>query len=419
MYPVSRRRLTSGFLKTLLLIVSLGYATTLSAEILRADPDTYMPVLRKATGGDTVLLAPGTYPTLWIDKNTFLAGSPEQPIILASADPSNPARLLRLRLKEVSNITFDGLIFDYLHADGAAIDTKEFTIADAQNITIRNSVFDGVEQNFGRGFGLMVRWTKGFRLENSQIRGFYRGAVVTESRDIVVADNEFYGMSSDGLNFSEVRNVRIEGNQLRDFRRSKSSQAHPDMIQFWTNGNEIKTRDVVIRRNLLEAGTGMWTQSIFMRNEKVDSQNGGRDFFYRNITIEDNVIVNGHLHGITVGETDGLMIRNNTVVRNAASAPGARYGVSTPQIRVARRSQNVTVTQNVAAVIEGHEGQSGWRVANNFIVQDQGRAQSGFYGAVFGPAALESPPSVQAFAPRSGGPLDGAGIGATWLSSKN
>ena len=56
-----------------------------------------------------------------------------------------------------------------------------------------------------------------------------------------------------------------------------------------------------------------------MRNEMVDTGGAGDEMFYRNITIEDNVIYNAQVHGITVGETHGLTIKNNTILRNQAS----------------------------------------------------------------------------------------------------
>ena len=41
--------------------------------------------------------------------------------------------------------------------------------------------------------------------------------------------------------------------------------------------------------------------------------------FYKNIVIKDNVIKNADYHGITVGETIGVVISNNTVLQNSDS----------------------------------------------------------------------------------------------------
>ena len=88
------------------------------------------------------------------------------------------------------------------------------------------------------------------------------------------------------------------------------------MIQFWTNGTTSPSTNITISENFLDSGNGEWTQSIFMRNEAVDSQGAGTEMFYQNVLIENNVIYNAHTHGITVGEADGLIIRNNTILQN-------------------------------------------------------------------------------------------------------
>lgn len=71
--------------------------------------------------------------------------------------------------------------------------------------------------------------------------------------------------------------------------------------------SERPSVNIVIPGNILNSGAGVWNQSIFMRNEKVDTQDPGPEMFYRDIVIEENVILNAHQHGITVGETDGLI----------------------------------------------------------------------------------------------------------------
>jgi hypothetical protein len=184
------------------------------------------------------------------------------------------------------------------------------------------------------------------------------------------------------------------------------------MIQFWTNGTDAPSTGIVIRGNLLASGRGAWTQSIFMRNEEVDKGRAGRGMFYRDILIEENVIANAHVNGIMVGQTDGLLIRRNTLLRNPLSAgQDDNRSLWTPAIRVNEAAQDVTISRNVMAQILGYEGQSDWQVADNVGVQDRTRLEAGFFGLLFegDPAA----PSMLRYKP--GGPLDGAGIGASML----
>ena len=184
------------------------------------------------------------------------------------------------------------------------------------------------------------------------------------------------------------------------------------MIQFWTNGTDAPSTDIMIRGNLLASGRGTWTQSIFMRNEEVDTGRAGMEMFYRNILIEENVIANAHLHGITVGETEGLVIRQNTVLRNALSeGEDDNPPLWTPMIRVVEEARNVYITGNIVAKIAGYEGQTDWQVSDNLFVQDRTRMEAGFYDKVF----TGSPVDPATLRYRAGGPADGTGIGAALL----
>ena len=80
--------------------------------------------------------------------------------------------------------------------------------------------------------------------------------------------------------------------------------------------------------------------------------------------IENNHIQNAHPNGITVGEIDGLVIRNNTVVKD----PDTRYfshGFE-PRIIVDDDARNVTITGNVTHGVPGSE--PGWVISNNRLV---------------------------------------------------
>jgi parallel beta-helix repeat protein len=272
---------------------------------------------------------------------------------------------------------------------------------------------------FGTGFGLSVRGSERVTIEAVEIRGFFRGLVVSDSSDLVVRGNNIHSLRMDGMNFAQVERVLIEGNHIHDFIRSLASRDHADMIQFWTNGTTVASRDIVIRNNVLNSGNGWYTQSIFMRNDQVDRGLAGDEMFYRNILIEENVIINAHLHGIVVGATDGLIIRNNTVIRNARSE-GERDNVAqwNPRISVAEPSRNVQILRNVVSRIAGDEAQAGWVIADNLFIQDRGRLGEGlYYDLVFVAARTGDPQNLGSFSYLPGGPLEGAGIGASRLAT--
>lgn len=396
--------------------------TPARAAAREANPATFAQVVQEMGSGGELLLSGGEYGSVRLEGSWPTA----TPLIIRSRDPTDPARLQELMIIYSRNVRLEQLVFDYRFKPGDLYYTRPFQIRDSSDISVRSSLFTGdragrgadVAEGFATAFGLSIRASERIFVLGNEFRRFGRAIICDDVDGLIIRGNELHALRSDGLNCVAVRNTVIEGNHFHDFERDLDSGDHSDMIQFWTARAVAPTRNVVIRRNLLNAGQGGWTQSLFMRNEMVDTGEAGEEMFYRNLEISDNVIVNAHLHGISVGETDGLAITNNTVVRNAA-APGQddNYVLWVPRINVIPVARNVVIARNVCADISGHEGQVDWRVRDNLLVQDRARAEPGFYLTVFDRAALLDPTRPGSFSARPGGPLDGTGIGATWLDT--
>ena len=182
------------------------------------------------------------------------------------------------------------------------------------------------------------------------------------------------------------------------------------MIQFWTSGTTSPSTNIVIRGNFLDSGTGLPSQSIFMRNEMVDTGAAGDAMFYRNILIEDNVIHNAHVHGITVGETHGLTIRNNTILQNADS--GNTGLVDVPTINVAAASTGVTVTNNILPRLPSI-GSAGALVTNNLIVQSDFPDGANYVGDLFVDALAGVNATLADLQAIPGGILQQLGVGSS------
>lgn len=372
--------------------------------------------LKTVTGGEKILLAGGDYGNLVMNvKSDFNLNFPSN-ITIASADPSDPAVFSKLGLNAVSNLTIDGVVFDYKFAPGDLLTTRPNAINNSQNITIINSTFDGdvasgvsaYSDGYGAAVGLSVRGSTGVTVQNNEFFSWHRGLVVQDAQNVKVIGNDVHDIRSDGMDFVDVQKVLIEDNYIHDFRASYASSDHRDMIQFWTSGTTTPSTDITIRGNTLDIGDGAYTQSIFMRNEMVDTKQAGHEMFYKNILIEDNTIYNGHLHGITVGETNGLTIRNNSVIavidENNPNQNGS--GVWIPTIRVSRLSENVAITGNAVANIEGHTGQAGWTLYKNAFIQNSNPFLPGYYGDVFVSSSLGGDAGAHSYIAMSGGMLD-------------
>lgn len=379
--------------------------------------------LSKAGAGDTILLAGGDYGKLFLGTTTAFGKGFAAPVTIAAADPANPPEFSGLDLRGVSNLTFRDVTFDYTFKAGDPVYTAPFKVGyNSSNVAFDGCTFDGetaegvsaTADGYGTGIGLTVRDSTGITIEDCEISGFWRGATFGNSNNVVVIANDIHSIRSDGLNFAAVQGAVIENNHIHDFKTSPNSGDHSDMIQFWTNGTTRPSTDIVIRGNTLDIGEGDATQSIFMRNDRVDRGLAGPEMFYQRVTIENNLIVNAHAHGITVGETAGLVIRNNSVLHADGDNPdGLDTAVEIPKIAVAATSTGVTITQNATAAIEGFSGQTGWTVTKNAIVQDQNPYAAGWYGTVFVASSLQAVDGQHKFVALPGSILDTLDAGAS------
>jgi len=241
-----------------------------------------------------------------------------------------------------------------------------------------------------------------------------------ESDQVAIKSNDFSGMRRDAMNFAQVTDVLIERNNIHDFNRSPTSGDHPDMIQFWTTATHSPSQNITIRNNVFNSGNGLYTQTIFMRNEKVDQGQAGAELYYRNIEITDNLILNAHLHGITVGEVDGLTIARNTLLQNPLSADGPLTDeLWVPRINVTSRAKNVSIINNVVSDIRGFDGQRDWQVDGNVVVQPRSSMAPGYYPTVFDFAPDADRADLRSYRIRPGGPADNSRVGSGILRNLN
>lgn len=393
-------------------------ATTITVSTLNG----LYRALSRATGGETILLNPGDYGDLTLNSKSGFDITFPSNVTIASADRDNPASFSGMVLSQVSNLTLDGVVFDYDYAAGDKVYERHFNVLDSQNVTIRNSLFDGdvasgtgtAADGYGFGTALMVQGSSKVVIENNEFQDFQRAMCFLQSSDLVVSSNDVHSIRSDGMNFVAVTGVQITDNYLHDFNSSAGLGDHADMIQFWTNGTTTPSTDIVIRGNLLDIGNGSYTQSIFMRNEEVDLGRAGTEMYYQNVLIEENAIINAHSHGITVGQAAGVTIRQNSVLHaDGIKADGLDSGVEIPQISVAGASTGVTITGNLTSDILGHSGQAGWVVNNNLLVQDQNPAAARYYGDLFISSTLDASDGQHGFLAKIGGVIDARDLGAT------
>ncbi len=367
-----------------------------------------MTALNNATGDTTIVMASGNYDNLYISGNKIPELSNNADVTLVSANANNPATITSMILIGAKNVTFDGIEFDYTSASGAGVSHRPFMILSGDNITVKNSVFDGdlarglssLENGYGTGIALGVKDTNNLTIVNNTFTDFHKAVVVDNGNNIDVSYNDISAMASDGVNFAGTSNVMISYNHFHDFAAHPNTTAHKDMIQLWAQGNTAGASNVTIKGNILNSGSGTWTQSMLLKTE-----NGT---VFRDFVIEDNIIYNAFTHGITIDDLNGVVIRNNTVLQNPDSAP-TQTGLYEPKIHIGGNVSNAKVTDNVTHAITG----SNWSGSGNLIVQNTNPNQANYYGDLFVNALAGSTATLADLAPLPGGVIEQSGVGAS------
>ena len=243
----------------------LDDTTTINVSSLSA----LTTALKNASGPTTILLAPGDYGYLNLKNLDF--GSE---VTIKSADPSDPATFSSAAFTNVTNLTIDGVRFDYDASSGDDVDLANVIVRDCNGITIKNSTFDGdfakgvssAANGYATGTGLYVVDSKNLSIQSNEFVNWKTGAQFERVENVAVLWNEIHGMRSDGLDFGDADNVVIEGNYIHDFVAATKTSDHPDMIQFWTTHSSTPSTNITIaetsstrvtarRRNRSSSGT--------------------------------------------------------------------------------------------------------------------------------------------------------------------
>jgi hypothetical protein len=289
--------------------------------------------INSASGGDTILLADGSYGDVSLNRASDVT-------IQARG---NNAVLNELDLRNADNVKIDGLTFEG-RTDGSG---------------------------YGTGTAVEIKSSSDVTIENSDFSDYAKGLRAWDVSGLKVSGNTLDNISFDGLVFGHVHGARITGNDVT--MHGRENVDHKDVIQFFNQGDKAAASDVVIANNTLTAEDPN-IHGIYMGN--ADASNTGRaSEYYSDITISGNVIDVQHMLGVAVGQTDGLAITDNVVLRHGG-ADGARE-INSPRILVDHDSDNVRVSGNTVLETPSAAGSNwqpdsasggGWSISGNSVV---------------------------------------------------
>lgn len=260
--------------------------------------------VKAAKAGDTVVLAAGNYKQLWVDDKKSASA-----ITFKSESATNPAVIGYVRTIRSEGVIFQDLKVGRQMVVGVDKDwTNMALVQESKNVSFTGVSFfsTGADDKF-LGRGLFVRDSASVSVSNSEFSHLAVGMCTMTTIGVTVQSNKFHDLRIDGVEFTAVKNVLIDGNDFRDFRSSAID--HPDAIQFWTNGTRQASTDIMISNNVIMPGTGAGSQGIFIQDEI-----GGLP--YERLTIKNNLLLDAgnYWNGIAVRGGKDVVLEGNTSI---------------------------------------------------------------------------------------------------------
>ena len=331
--------------------------------------DAYQ-LLSTSSGGGTILLEGGDYGKWGVYPYGSQDGT--EPVIIKSADLSDPAHFTEFYLRDTENIRIENIHVDGTEA-GVSPGTNEFLIQNSSNIQVVGSVFTFDLDNTLKDAdqvvdsGVMIRDSSGILFDGNYLEGMHHALQVTDVIGAEITGNEFTNMQGDGFRGGGLQDVTISGNYMHDFFGVDQDITHSDLIQVWGSNSYLLTQNLTISDNILIT-TDASSQSIFIRNEEFSKVGDPTSGFFQDITITGNLIYNGHLHGVYVADAEGVTVDNNTILFNpdATLAHGDNEPLQFVPKIVVKNAPDAIITDNITGgiIAPSDSTQSGNEIIN-------------------------------------------------------
>lgn len=276
--------------------------------------------IKLSRGGETINLNTGNYGSLLFYKfnpteMVTIQANPVSGGIGSTAKPFFTGITSNLS----SNLTFSGIEMSQTQAPTAYKTNAMFNINNSTNVNLLNMDFHGSLNNnpLGDMSALRVTSSNNIQIDNSKFHDLYNAAAFKNVSALSVTNTTTFDVR-EGFNFVGVHHVLFDHNlvysviadYVLDPTIPIANGEHPDMIQFWTVGAG-PSDDVTISNNALLLGRGQDTHGIF-----ISSTDGS---LFSNFLIENNLISTNNAHGITLDNTVGAIIKNNTVLTSGGT----------------------------------------------------------------------------------------------------
>lgn len=252
----------------------------------------------------------------------------ERPITIKAQTGHQPA-LKKVRLWDAENWRFDGLYLSYTHSQ----EPEHYPLIDldfhegyghCKDVEIYNCIiYSALETRHWTADDWNAHAVNGIDVEGEQIRiennyllniNFGIGA---SGNHISVKNNTVKNFSGDGLR-GIGSDLLFEANLVKNCYAVNGN--HDDGFQSWSINDQPDRERVVLRRN------------VILNHEDPDQPHKGSlqgigcfDGFFNDWTIENNLVVVDHWHGISLYGARRSIIQNNIVVDINDERPGPAW----------------------------------------------------------------------------------------------
>jgi hypothetical protein len=292
-----------------------------------------LSTLKSAHGGDTILLAPGTYSGLSISNVDTVGG-----VTIKSQDPGQAAVLTDLNVDSSQGLNFSGLTLLTPVGDWHSF---QFNVTNSSDIHFTGVDVHGTSADATQvKGGLHIGTSSNVSVQNSQFYDLGVGMAEGQNDQVTISGNYFHDIRVDGIENTGTSDITIDNNYFSNFwhvGQVGSGGDHSDAIQFWSTGRNTAAHDITISNNLIVQGAGHPMQGIFV-------QDSSGQLPYSHVTITGNAIVGGNPNGIQVVSANDVNISNNDVIA-LQGRPTTWIGLDT--VAQATLSNNVAASFNL------------------------------------------------------------------------
>lgn len=240
--------------------------------------------INNAQPGTTIYIAPGEYDTINI--------SGKQHLTLLAADPDNKPHIQRVNMYDTHYIEMDNIVF------GASQFDPQINVA----------------------IGINASYSDNLLFVGDEVRNTLDAIGIRHSSNVEILQSYIHDNQRDGINMLDVDNITISDNIFTSFHPNYENYNYQDWY-FSSNGTAYldaalttpadhadfiqltDSNNITIAGNTLDATGGAWTQSIFITD----------GIHYAPVTIDDNLIANGHRYGIKVVGQYNVEQNNNVL----------------------------------------------------------------------------------------------------------